>query len=58
MRSALLALVYIFLAFLAVPVLFVCVLFGLRDAFLVYGRTRETLPELMDRVRSALASAL
>ena len=38
MRSALLALVYVFLTLLAFPVLLVCVLFGLRDGFLAYGR--------------------
>ena len=38
MRSALLALVYVFLTLLAIPVLLVCVLFGLRDVFLAYGR--------------------
>ena len=38
MRSALLALVYIFLILLAIPVLLGCVLLGLRHAFLAYGR--------------------
>jgi hypothetical protein len=38
MRSALLALVYVFLTLLAIPVLLVCVLYGLRDVFLAYGR--------------------
>jgi len=38
MRSILLVLVYFVLLILAVPVLFVCVLFGLRDAFIAYGR--------------------
>ena len=38
MRSALPALVYLFLTLLAIPVLLVCVLFGLRDVFLAYGR--------------------
>jgi hypothetical protein len=38
MRSALPALVYVFLTLLAIPVLLVCVLFGLRDVFLAYGR--------------------
>jgi len=38
MRSILLVLVYIVLLILAVPVLLVCVLFGLRDAFIAYGR--------------------
>jgi len=38
MRSAILVLVFIILTVLAIPVLLVCALFGLRDAFLVYGR--------------------
>jgi 1-acyl-sn-glycerol-3-phosphate acyltransferase len=38
MRSVLLVFVYLFLTILAIPVLLVCVVFGLRDAFLVYGR--------------------
>jgi hypothetical protein len=38
MRSALPALVYVFLTLLAIPVLLVCVLYGLRDVFLAYGR--------------------
>jgi 1-acyl-sn-glycerol-3-phosphate acyltransferase len=38
MRNVLLVLVYIVLLLVGVPVLFVCVLFGLRDAFLAYGR--------------------
>jgi len=38
MRSVLLVLVYIVLLIVAVPVLLVCVLFGLRDAFIAYGR--------------------
>jgi 1-acyl-sn-glycerol-3-phosphate acyltransferase len=38
MRSALLALVFLILMLLAIPVLLVCVLFGLRDGFLAYGR--------------------
>jgi len=38
MRNALLLLVFAVLTLGAVPVLFVCVLFGLRDAFLGYGR--------------------
>jgi hypothetical protein len=37
MRNALLVLVYVFLLILAVPVLFVCVLFGLRETFIAYG---------------------
>ena len=37
MRNALLVLVYFFLLLLAIPVLFICVLFGLRDAFISYG---------------------
>jgi 1-acyl-sn-glycerol-3-phosphate acyltransferase len=37
MRNALLVLVYTFLLILAVPVLLVCVLFGLRETFLAYG---------------------
>ena len=37
MRSALLVLVNFFLLLLAIPVLFICVLFGLRDAFISYG---------------------
>jgi 1-acyl-sn-glycerol-3-phosphate acyltransferase len=37
MRNVLLVLVYVFLLILAVPVLLVCVLFGLRDTFLAYG---------------------
>lgn len=38
MRSALLVLVFLILTVLAIPVLLVCALFGLRDAFLAYGR--------------------
>ncbi len=38
MRSAILVLVFLILTVLAVPVLLMCALFGLRDAFLVYGR--------------------
>lgn len=38
MRSAILVLVFLILTVLAIPVLLVCALFGLRDAFLVYGR--------------------
>ena len=38
MRSALLFLVFLILTVLAIPVLLMCTLFGLRDAFLVYGR--------------------
>ena len=38
MRNVLLILVYVVLLLAGVPVLFVCVLFGLRDAFLAYGR--------------------
>jgi len=37
MRNVLLILVYVFLLILAVPVLLVCVLFGLRETFLAYG---------------------
>lgn len=37
MRSAVLVIVYLFLTVLALPVLLICVLFGLRDAFLDYG---------------------
>ena len=37
MRNAVLVLVFVVLTLLAVPVLLVCVLFGLRDAFLSYG---------------------
>src|SRR5512137_207050 len=37
MRNAVLILVFIVLTLLAIPVLLVCVLFGLRDAFLSYG---------------------
>jgi 1-acyl-sn-glycerol-3-phosphate acyltransferase len=37
MRNALLVLVFIVLTLLAVPVLLVCVPFGLRDVFLAYG---------------------
>jgi 1-acyl-sn-glycerol-3-phosphate acyltransferase len=37
MRNALLVIVYVFLLILAVPVLLVCVLFGLRETFLAYG---------------------
>ena len=37
MRNVPLVLVYIFLLILAVPVLLVCVLFGLRETFLAYG---------------------
>jgi 1-acyl-sn-glycerol-3-phosphate acyltransferase len=37
MRNALLVLVYVFLLILAVPVLLVCVLFGLRETFIAYG---------------------
>ena len=38
MRSAILVLVFLILTVLAIPVLLMCALFGLRDAFLVYGR--------------------
>ncbi len=38
MRNAILILVYIILLLVAIPVLLVCVLFGLRDTFLGYGR--------------------
>ena len=38
MRSAILVLVFLILTVLAIPVLLVCALFGLRDVFLVYGR--------------------
>jgi 1-acyl-sn-glycerol-3-phosphate acyltransferase len=38
MRSAILVLVNLILTVLAIPVLLVCALFGLRDVFLVYGR--------------------
>jgi 1-acyl-sn-glycerol-3-phosphate acyltransferase len=38
MRTVLLVFVNIVLLLVAVPVLFVCALFGLRDAFLAYGR--------------------
>jgi len=38
MRSILLVLIYIALLIFAIPVLLVCVLFGLRDAFIAYGR--------------------
>jgi len=38
MRSAILVVVFLILTVLAIPVLLVCALFGLRDAFLVYGR--------------------
>ena len=38
MRNVLLVLVYIFLLTLGVPILLVCVLFGLRDSFIAYGR--------------------
>jgi 1-acyl-sn-glycerol-3-phosphate acyltransferase len=38
MRSILRVFVYFFLILLAIPLLLVCVLFGFRDAFLVYGR--------------------
>lgn len=38
MRNILLVLVYIVLLLVGVPVLFVCVLFGFRDAFIAYGR--------------------
>ncbi len=37
MRNVLLVLIYILLLLAAIPVLFVCVVFGLRDAFLAYG---------------------
>ena len=37
MRNALLVIVYVFLLILAVPILLVCVLFGLRETFLAYG---------------------
>jgi len=37
MRNAAAALVLSFLTFAAVPVLLVCVVFGLRDGFLAYG---------------------
>ncbi|OGD18869.1 MAG: hypothetical protein A2Y70_01545 [Candidatus Aminicenantes bacterium RBG_13_64_14] len=37
MRNAILVLVFLILTVLAIPVLLVCTLFGLRDAFLVYG---------------------
>jgi 1-acyl-sn-glycerol-3-phosphate acyltransferase len=38
MRSVLLVFVNLFLTILAIPVLLVCAVFGLRDAFLAYGR--------------------
>jgi 1-acyl-sn-glycerol-3-phosphate acyltransferase len=38
MRSVLLVFVYLFLTILAIPVLLICAVFGLRDAFLAYGR--------------------
>jgi 1-acyl-sn-glycerol-3-phosphate acyltransferase len=38
MRSVILVLVFLILTVLAIPVLLVCALFGLRDVFLVYGR--------------------
>jgi 1-acyl-sn-glycerol-3-phosphate acyltransferase len=38
MRSAILVIVFLILTVLAIPVLLVSALFGLRDAFLVYGR--------------------
>jgi 1-acyl-sn-glycerol-3-phosphate acyltransferase len=38
MRSAILVVVFLILTVLAIPVLLVCALFGLRDVFLVYGR--------------------
>jgi 1-acyl-sn-glycerol-3-phosphate acyltransferase len=38
MRNAVLVLVFLVLTVLAIPVLLVCALFGLRDVFLVYGR--------------------
>lgn len=38
MRNALLILAYLILLLVAVPVLLVCAVFGLRDAFLGYGR--------------------
>ena len=37
MRSAILVLVFLILTVLAIPVLLMCALFGLRDVFLVYG---------------------
>jgi len=38
MRSVILVIVNLILTVLAIPVLLVCALFGLRDVFLVYGR--------------------
>jgi len=38
MRNVLLALVYVVLLILAIPVLLICVIFGLRETFLAYGR--------------------
>lgn len=38
MRNALLVFVFLFLTILAIPLLLVCVVFGLHDAFLAYGR--------------------
>jgi len=38
MRNILLVFVYFFLTLLAIPLILVCMLFGFRDAFLVYGR--------------------
>lgn len=38
MRSIVLVIVYFILTLLAIPLLFVCVLFGFRNAFLAYGR--------------------
>src|SRR5512136_2974518 len=38
MRNILLVFVYFFLTLLAIPVLLVCALFGLRNTFLAYGR--------------------
>jgi 1-acyl-sn-glycerol-3-phosphate acyltransferase len=37
MRNVLFAVVYFFLLLLAIPVLLVCVVFGLRDAFIAFG---------------------
>lgn len=38
MRNILFVLIYVVLLIVAVPVLLVCVLFGLRDTFIAYGR--------------------
>lgn len=47
MRNIILVIVFVFLTLLAIPVLFVCALFGWRNAFLAYGRWMMRLGRLI-----------